>query len=335
MRVIVSPYHLSSREPPAMAALLLATDVLTMLPRPGGGKGAFIHAAASVPGYLRFIESLEWSRPLWDHAVIHSTLHGREAGDDIRRVSAAIERDPYLLELRAVMRPGIFDDDERSLNALAADILKGGPDPAVSVPIAAGLDRFAAIHRLLVARAAPFSVAQRAEANIATPLFAFAAPVFTQVTGDRMLEAREELDKQLTDLRAEIERSQAQSPAQTPDAPAAKAKSKSAPRPTGAPHGLKLAADAYAAAFDAARTDLTRPGDRDDPRTVAGVVTLSFVRLPVDAVVASSLAALRSLSGGRSRVPPPPAGTLLAERDEAAGLEFTAIVVKLLGKPGR
>ena len=41
MRIVISPYHLTTREAPAMAALLLADEVATLLPAgPRGGRSA-------------------------------------------------------------------------------------------------------------------------------------------------------------------------------------------------------------------------------------------------------------------------------------------------------
>jgi hypothetical protein len=44
---------------------------------------------------------------------------------------------------------------------VAADLLKGGPDPAITVPLAAGIDQFAMRHGAAVARSSPFSIARR------------------------------------------------------------------------------------------------------------------------------------------------------------------------------
>jgi hypothetical protein len=62
MLVAVSPYHLTTREPAAIAALLLADRVVTLLPGPDR-RGAEL-AAERLPHYLDFVLTWEWSVPL-------------------------------------------------------------------------------------------------------------------------------------------------------------------------------------------------------------------------------------------------------------------------------
>ena len=103
------------------------------------------------------------------------------------------------------MREDLFEDEHHYLDAIAYDVLRGGPDPAICVPVNAGLDRFAAMHRLVVARSAPRSVAQKAEFELATRGFALVLPVFLQASGQRLLLARDLLADVLGDLRDVID----------------------------------------------------------------------------------------------------------------------------------
>jgi hypothetical protein len=60
MLIVASPYHLTTREPAAMAALLLARQVVTLLPTPLEGAGSSREAMAAarcVPTYRALVES--------------------------------------------------------------------------------------------------------------------------------------------------------------------------------------------------------------------------------------------------------------------------------------
>lgn len=74
MNVVVSPYHLTTREAPAMASLLLAERVVTLLP--ASLESDSVHAAKRAaersPWYTRFMETWGWTAPLWDEGVISS-----------------------------------------------------------------------------------------------------------------------------------------------------------------------------------------------------------------------------------------------------------------------
>ena len=76
MHVAVSPYHLTTREPPAMAALLLAGAVITMVPAPPSARrgltvdrDAARGAAGEAPGYADLLESWRWAAELFRERV--------------------------------------------------------------------------------------------------------------------------------------------------------------------------------------------------------------------------------------------------------------------------
>ena len=194
MLVALSPYHLTTREPVAMAALLLAERVVTLLPRPDRGRDEAERTAERVPRYLDLMLSWRWSQALWEAGVICSSLDGNEASGDVREAHAQIVAEDRFSRLRGLMRPELLETEERYLDAVAADLLKGGPDPAITVPLAAGIDRFAMRHGAAVARSTPSSIAQKAEAVLGHRVFAFVIPTLLQASAERMLEAREELE---------------------------------------------------------------------------------------------------------------------------------------------
>lgn len=316
MIIAVSPYHLTTREPAALAAMLLAERVVTMLPAPLKGKqwGAVKAAAEQVPRYLEFMKTWQWTMPLWEEGVITSSLEGQEAVDELRPVCARIDEEERLAPLRLLMKPELFEDHERYLDAFALDLLKAGPDPGLTVPVASGLDSFASRHGAAVARSAPASIVQKAEVALGREVFSVAIPVLLQADAERILEARELLQKELDDLREAL----------TTIADGATNGT--------AAKGLAAAAKAYAKAFEEHRDILIAPSEDDEQRVIEGTVVITGLRLPADAVLDSSLSAMRSLSPvfagrGSSETKPP---THALQRQGVLSL-----VTRVLGRPAR
>lgn len=284
MDIAVSPYHLTTREPPAMAWLLLASRVFTLAPGPRRERGghastaAAMDAAARAPTYAQMMSAWEWSMPLWRAGVLQSSLDHDDASGDVHAVNQRIAHDPAYLCLRTLMRAELLDDDTRYLEALARDLLKGGPDPALSVPLVAALDRFASRHQMPVARAHPVSVAQRAELGLGESGAALALPVLTQATAARIIHARQVLDAPLAALRDALDGAIA-----APDAAT-----------------LRDAAGAYHNAFESRINEVLEGAKDDEIRAVPGVVVLTPMTLPANAVLASSVVAVETLAGGKS-----------------------------------
>ena len=308
LTIVLSPYHLTTREPAAMASLLLADSVVTMLPAPGRSGAAVTQAAVAqavseAPRYLELMEEWTWAEQLFREGVIGSVWRGDDASEDARAASERIERDAGLASLKAWNRPGLFERDETRLSALAHDLLRAGPDPGVCVPVTAGLDAFAGRHGLIVARGAAQSVAQKAEARLGERLFAIAVPILKQATGERLLLGRALLEESLDALRDAIE---------------------GACAGVNTAEDVRTAADAYEAAFDAAESDMLVPPaahELNEIRTTTGVVTITAMRLPTDAVLRSSAAAADRVSG-----------VAAAARPEPTGDTVVSLVFKMLGR---
>ncbi len=336
MLVAVSPYHLTTREPPAMAALLLAERVVTMIPSPSAGAGhAALHRAVErSPQYLRFMQSWEWSLPLWRAGVISSVLDGHDPCEEVFEACARIDSDPALAGLRPLMRPELFESDERYLAELSRDVLRAGPDPCFSVPVAAGLDRFAARFGAMVARSEPVSIAQRAEATLARPLFAVAVPVLLQAGGDLILRARAALDTPLEALRraiamsAGVPSSEHWSEVAVASAPGRTAGSSgSASVALASP--LRAAAAQYTEAFERALPGLAAP--RDEARAVGGLVALEAAVLPETAVLRASLAAVRAMrSHGRAEEP-----AIGPDLDDPSARPVVTLFIRSIGATAR
>lgn len=318
MLVAVSPYHITTREPAAVAAFLLADQVVTLLPAPFSGRREVAEAAAErVPKYLDFMMSWQWSVPLWEAGVICSGLDGDDATGDVRAAFAQIAEDDRYASLRTLMRPEVFEAEDVYLEAVARDLLKGGPDPGITVPVAAGMDRFAMRHGAAVARSHPSSVVQKEEERLGTRVFAFVVPILLQASAERLLAARELLQPELDALRRAVD---VQLEIGSTNGGAAHAR-----------EVLNEAAAAYTRAFERCRDELLDTDD-DDVRVVDGAVAITGMLLPADAVLTSSLAALRVLAptlGGRSptRSPQPdPAASALGPR------RLLTLMVRVLGR---
>jgi hypothetical protein len=286
MVIAVSPYHLTTREVPAMAALLLGRRVVTMVPVPvddAGGVGGFsaMQTAARIPTYRKFVESWSWTTPLWKREILSFAHASQNCADDMWAAAQHIEDEPGCAGLRHFLKHHEFPDPAAYLSAVAADLLKGGPDPGISLPVVAGLDRFATRHALAVARSRPTSLAQQAESRMGEAVTTIAVPVLLQATAERVLHYREVLCAELEALRGAMARL---------------ADPESGAMPTaGDAARLESAAHALADAVEARREELAMGAGDDDVRVVEGVATLTLARLPWDAAISSSVRAMDSL----------------------------------------
>lgn len=322
MDIAVSPYHLTTREPPAMAWLLLASRVFTLAPGPrrdtidpNRSTAAAMDAAQRAPTYAAMMQAWEWSKPLWRAGILQSNLRQDDASADVHAINQRIAHDPAYLCLRTLMRAELLDDDTRYLEALARDLLKGGPDPALSLPLVAAIDRFASRHEMPVARAHPVSVAQRAEIGLGESGPALALPVLIQATAPRIIHARHVLEQPLVALRQAL--------------------ASAIPRPQAS--SLRDAAAAYHNAFESRLDDVLEGAKDDEVRAVPGVVVLTPMTLPANAVLDSSVVAVECLAGSkpaRATDAPAPSSGLVA-LDPADRLSVHTWLVKIMGQASR
>lgn len=286
MVIAVSPYHLTTREVPAMAALLLGRRVVTMLPVPvdeSGGLAGFsaMQTAARIPTYRRFVESWSWTTPLWKREILTFAHAAQNCADDMWAAAQHIEDEPACAALRHFLRHHDYPDPAAYLSAIAADLLKGGPDPGISLPVVVGLDRFATRHALAVARSRPTSLAQQAESRMGEVVTTIALPILLQATAERVLHFREVLGSELDALRIAMERIADPDGASTPSAAFAAA--------------LESAAHALADAAQSRHDELMMGAGDDDVRAIEGVAIITLTRLPWDAAITSSIRAMDAL----------------------------------------
>ncbi len=318
MIIVVSPYHLVTREPPAMASLLLADRVVTLVPAPvGAGPAGAREAAARSPWYARFVEELGWSAPLWREGVLASQLDGDDPGADMLDVADRIRTQEAYLALRPLLREAIFENEHTFLSALGSDLTRGGPDPAVTVPLVAALDRFARRHGAGVARPLPVSVVQRAEAALGNSVAALALPLLVQASPEVLLLARRRLADPLGALRSALGRLARCVAAGEPTALTARE--------------LGTAGAAYANAFETHAKELLHAPD-DDVRPVVTSVVITAQALPVDAVLRSSLVAMDSLVEASLPSAQGASGLALAGEDSGPVLSLT---FKPMGQPAK
>jgi hypothetical protein len=283
--IAVSPYHLTTREAPALAALQLADSVVTLLPAPASGRSRedVARAVKKSPRYLRLLDSWRWTMPLWHEGVIDSAHDESEVSAELVASYERIGAEDEYAGLRPLTKHAATAKPDQFLDLLSADILKGGPDPGLNIPVSAALDGFASRHGIVVARAAATSVAQRAEARLGQRAFAVAAPVLMHASARLILRVREELDGELGALRAALVAAcrEATSDAKLDDA---------------AQERLSRAAKAYTNAFEALRARLEGRDDDEGVRIVTGYVSIAGMVLPSDVAMRSGLAAARSMN---------------------------------------
>jgi hypothetical protein len=320
MLAALSPYHLTTREPAAMAALLLAERAVTFMPAPRGSREAIEQAAAASPEYLRFMETWAWSMPLWQKGVLGSGLNGDSALEDMHTAWKQLADDERYAPLRPLARTGLFETQREYLDAVSRDLLKGGPDPGISLPLAAGIDRFAARLGLVVMRSAPTSVSQKAESLLGRRVFAVAVPILVQASAEKLLAVREllaaeleELARAIGDVAAAVSRAQDVS-----DDPELVAR-------------VEQAARAYSHAFECDRETILS-SDKHDLHVIERMASLTAVRLPVDAVLRSGVSAMRSLAREGRPVRSPAVETLPVLADALGSRCVLSLVVKPLGE---
>ena len=166
LEAVVSPYHLTTREAPAMVASLVCDSAVTFLPSSlsssaGLDLESFADALAHTPRYRALLDSWAWCSPLWDAGVLAQVRDGCDPGDDVVSACERLMADAELRSLRSLAQRELFDSVERFLDLVSRDILRAGSNPGVSIPVSHGLDEFACAQGLVVIRPEPTSLIQR------------------------------------------------------------------------------------------------------------------------------------------------------------------------------
>jgi hypothetical protein len=338
LALALSPYFLATREVQAVAALVLGSRVVTLMPAPSSGRARsdVRRAVERAPRYLRLMDAWRWSGPLWRSGVISAGIGAEYCSDELEVVLGRIDHDESLASVRGLTRHiaehrrassreetaenegdtgGVTPD--RYLDALAGDLLKGGPDPGINIAITASVDQFALSHGLAVVRSGVDSVAQRAESKLGTRVFSIALPMLTRGSGRVIERLRGELRGELTALRLALGAVCDESLGESS-------------RHVGL-SSIDKFVSMFSGAFDewAARNV---PGDDEaGERLTVGYLNIAGMTLPADAVLLSGRAAVRSMRAGAGRMAAGSRGELRG--GEVEGRLFALVIREMNVRP--
>jgi len=197
---VVSPYDVHARDAVADAAVCLLSRAVTLLPTPleGVEPEAIAEAVEDVPAFGRLMESWRWSSPLWHAGVLTPALDA-SAGwpiEWVRGVAQEISEGPEGA-LRSVVGASRFEDTLAYLNSICRDLTKGGSDPGMSVPVTAGLSRYAATHGLVEFTGEHESTVSKLERRRMRPLGRVTLAVPRLMDGEEVIAVRERAGAEL------------------------------------------------------------------------------------------------------------------------------------------
>lgn len=303
MRLVLSPYDLSARSVAAFTALLLAEQslgVTTLLPRPFGdpSPAAVRDAATSTPRYQRLIDHWRWSAPLWSVGVLRCEDESGSPLDEARALCRRVEADAELEPLRSLISGDLLRDEPAYLDAVSRDLLRGGGDPAVSVPIEAGIALFAARRGAVLVRGPSAGAARRQETRREPARLRLTLQVPTRGEASELLVIRDSLAPALELLRAALRTALGAMIEGTLDDHRS--------------DDLARCCEAFSAEFAASigrGGTLARRG-LDADLLAPAIVTIAASRTPADADLISAARALQALQGVTPRRTAAPAGAL-------------------------
>jgi len=199
MHLTISPYDLTHRAPGAVGALLVGEGAATIV-RIGGAwqDGDPEDGAEESPALSRVLDAWRWTMPLWSAGILGPTDAAGRSG--IALVADALDamelsRDhPILARLAARARTS---DRSRLAENLCIDILRGGRDPSVSVPIASALERFSAETGWPLVICPTGSVVGGIELRMARPFAGMDCPTPIGAPGDAIVHLRQRLAPEL------------------------------------------------------------------------------------------------------------------------------------------
>ncbi len=209
MRLVLAPYDLLPPSIEASLALTLASEsggVVTLAPAPleGDSPESLREAGAKTPRFLRLLDAWRWSAPLWRAGLLRGRHLDHLPLDEIRAACARLAHDPAAASLRPYARRRLFSDPDAYLDSLSRDLLRGGGDPAMTLPVRAGFERFAARHALILVRGEPRPHSRRLGGRSPTassPLLRLTIPLLTGEAATSLLALRAMLRPQLDSLR--------------------------------------------------------------------------------------------------------------------------------------
>ncbi len=207
--LVLSPYDVSARSAAAVGACLLGDRVLTLMPGPGSDlpRDPGSLARHGSPAFERLTEAWAWSGPLWRAGVIGAGMNGQAVAEALRHARAGIERDPTMAALASLMNrtdPG--EQDAKRFEAICRDLVTGGINPSVTVPMASALESFAAEHALTLVRGAPRSVVGRLEKANERVVFRLSVLAVVEADASDLVRLRAALAESAAPFRASLSR---------------------------------------------------------------------------------------------------------------------------------
>lgn len=284
---IVSPYEFHARSVGVYAALTLARRVLTALPTDGAGDTSALRPD-DLPRTIATAEAWSWSGSLWREGVLTPAFDGAGPLDDVGGVCDEIEAIDAWAPIRPMIAPRLFDDTRARLEAISRDLIHGGVNPGVSIPVSCGVARFASRTGALMFRSPASSTVMKLEARSTTIGARCAVPVLDGVDARTLLTLRSTLEATLEPLRDAMDETVAtlRSAGVTED------DLRGVEREV-----LMPAADAYAEEFEAHRRVLCERADDEGSRYRVRSLTLGFGASDPDGVLRASVLAAQSMRG--------------------------------------
>ncbi|MEM1422445.1 MAG: hypothetical protein AAGH64_00420 [Planctomycetota bacterium] len=284
---IVSPYEFHARSVGVYAALTLARRVVTAMPTDGAGDTSALRPD-DVPRTIAAAEAWSWSGPLWREGVLTPAFDGAGPLDDVGDVCDEIGAVDAWAPIRPMIAPRLFDDTRAQLEAVSRDLILGGVNPGVSIPVSCGVARFAARTGALMFRSPASSTVTKLEARSTSIGARCAVPVLDGVDARTLLAMRETLAATLGPLRDAMDETVAtlRSAGVTED------------DLRGVERGVLMpAAEAYAREFEAHRRVLCERADDEGCRYRVRSLTLGFGSADPDGVLRASVLAAQSMRG--------------------------------------
>lgn len=206
MRVTISPYDLTHRAPGALAALLIADAAATIIPIARAWTADDPDAAVEEsPALGRMLETWRWATPLWTAGILGPTDAAGHSGVALVAEAAEAIGDAAAHPVLARIAPKQnIADRSRLAENLCLDIVRGGRNPALSVPVAAALERFAADAGWPIVLCPTGSVVGGIEHRLATPIAGVDIPAPIAASGEALLLLRERMAPELEALRAAL-----------------------------------------------------------------------------------------------------------------------------------
>jgi hypothetical protein len=194
--LVLSPYDLTARSSAAVAACVLGDRVVTLMPGPGKNlpRDPAALARRGTPAFERLAEAWAWSGPLWRSGTVVAGMDGDGVAEAVRTARAGIERQPEMGVLASLMkRTDAGDDDSAKFDAICRDLVTGGINPSVTVPLGAAVESFAAAQSLTLVRGGTSSLMTRLEKASQRVVFRLSTACVTEGDASDIVALRESM----------------------------------------------------------------------------------------------------------------------------------------------